>query len=490
MIHQHSPSQLSRTTATMSYCQSPQRHPKQSRSEGDLGTLPDRTSACENATQGKIDQKQPWRRPSANHLDPPTLSPRSSAIDACFPITSRLPCSQPSRRAHSLHHYSNDILTSSTAHSIHEAKVRKRSACPEEACIATSLPTEVLHEIYDNLGPRDFNAARHSCISWMAASLSVDVLSTQLKRGGWWFKASSRATGFREWRPWPMSCYLSRECALAGDWTGQGLSHSGSSECKPMRETCTAELRLFEQALAAQTTRVCTTSTCGRYLILASGREIYTYEIEGRSLRLLSKTSCERQVLAVTLDATPKRFVVAALLEGRIGLYIDMYGSSEPAVPSSQWETAGTLNNASSSSAPIMDFGDADGARSSEVVAGDLDELSLNAASIGETTLLHQSVEIVTQRSWAEYFHAGRARLRGTRHLPVSGNGVWPEALNFSEKAKGKKPEVKVLPQTVYRNVCFDDDEPISVAISPTRQCLAFGCKAGVELYWVQIHGR
>jgi hypothetical protein len=133
-----------------------------------------------------------------------------------------------------------------------------------------------------------------------------------------------------------------------------------------------------------------------------------------------------------------------------------------------------------------MDFGDNDGAGSSEVTAGGFDELSVNAASIGESTFLHQSVEIVTQRTWSDYFHGGRARLRGIRQLPpLSGNGVWPSALNFNEKERGKKSDVRSLPQVVYRNICFEDDPPISIAISPTRQCVAFGCKAGVELYWV-----
>lgn len=54
-----------------------------------------------------------------------------------------------------------------------------------ERTVATSLPTEVLQVIYSYLGPLDFNAARHTCISWITASLSVDILTEQLKRGGW-----------------------------------------------------------------------------------------------------------------------------------------------------------------------------------------------------------------------------------------------------------------------------------------------------------------
>ena len=322
------------------------------------------------------------------------------------------------------------------------------------------------------------------------ASLSMDILREQIKRGGWWDTAL-RSTLAREHRPWFLSCYLARECALAGNWTGQGLSDSKNSRYNPMREACIAELRLFTDRISATedrrspTTRVCTTSTCGRFLITACGLDIYTHGIEGCSLRLLSKISCEKQVLAVTIDATSEKFVVAALLEGRIGLYVDMNGVSRPAVSNDQWESASALNNTSATHAPVMDFGEGDKPRSREVLVGEFDELSVNAASFGEATFLHQSVDIVTQRSLAQYFHAGRARLRGTRRLPRSDNGVWPGALNFNQRGGEKQSQAKALPQIVYRNICFDEDPAISIAISPTRQCVAFGCKAGVELYWV-----
>ena len=357
---------------------------------------------------------------------------------------------------------------------------------------AATLPTELLQAIYGYLSPLDFNAARHTCIAWMTSSLDLEILTEQLKRGGWWSDASRKAMLFQEWQQaWPMSCYFARECALAGNWTGQGLSSSSEAHYNPMIEACLADFGPFLESNPATDdqqsglAQLYATSTCGRYAVMTSGSEIYTYEIEGRSLRLLSRTSCERRVLTVTIDVTSERFVIAAILEGRIGLYIDMLGKSERLVPNSPWESAGTLNNASTASAPIMDLGIGDGAGSSEVTVGDLDELSLNAGSVGESSFLHQSVEIATQQTWAEYFHSPRAHLRGIRRLPASRNGVWPSALNFNEKGKGKKSEAKPLPQIVYRNVCTENDPPISIAISTTRQCVAFGCKAGVELYWV-----
>ena len=46
------------------------------------------------------------------------------------------------------------------------------------------LPTEILQKIYFCLAPRDFNNARRTCRSWMAASLDTTLLTVMLKRGG------------------------------------------------------------------------------------------------------------------------------------------------------------------------------------------------------------------------------------------------------------------------------------------------------------------
>jgi hypothetical protein len=383
-------------------------------------------------------------------------------------------------------------LPGSVAHLQDIRRRHQNQSINHTSSTAATLPTELLQAIYDHLSPLDYNAARHTCIAWMTSSLNLEILAEQLKRGGWWSGASSKAMLLKSWQQaWPISGYFARECALSGAWTGQGLSSSSEAHYNPMIESCLADFGPFLESNPATDdqqsgfAQLYATSTCGRYAIMTSGSEIYTYEIEGRALRLLTRTSCERPVLTVTINVTSERFVIAAILEGRIGLYIDMLSKSEHLVASSPWESAGTLNNTSTALAPIMDLGMGDGAGASEVPVGDLDELSLNAGSVGESSFLHQSVGIATQQTWAEYFHSPRAHLRGIRRLPASRNGVWPSALNFNEKGNGKKAEAKSLPQIVYRNACTENDPPISIAISPTRQCVAFGCKAGVELYWV-----
>lgn len=46
-------------------------------------------------------------------------------------------------------------------------------------------------------------------------------------------------------------------------------------------------------------------------------------------------------------------------------------------------------------------------------------------------------------------------------------------------------------PLSIYQSLCSEDDPPRSVAICPTRRCVAFGCAAGIELHWVDsLSGR
>ncbi|CAZ79427.1 unnamed protein product [Tuber melanosporum] len=39
--------------------------------------------------------------------------------------------------------------------------------------------------------------------------------------------------------------------------------------------------------------------------------------------------------------------------------------------------------------------------------------------------------------------------------------------------------------KSTYRNICSEEDLPRSVAICPQRRCVAFGCRGGIELHWV-----
>lgn len=115
-----------------------------------------------------------------------------------------------------------------------------------------------------------------------------------------------------------------------------------------------------------------------------------------------------------------------------------------------------------------------------DIPVGDLDDVSSTAGSIGERTILHQSVEIATHRRWTHYYHASRARLRGMRRMPDQAERAWTAESSTEKEAPVARQRI------VYRNLCTSEDPPISVAISPVRQCIAFGSRGGIELYWVR----
>lgn len=96
---------------------------------------------------------------------------------------------------------------------------------------ASRTPTEVLQQLYYMLGPKDFNAARHTCRSWMRASLDFNLLGVMLRRGGWSYviRIESPLSVLKQKpRSGPeksrlLSRCLARQCSLASTWRGNGL---------------------------------------------------------------------------------------------------------------------------------------------------------------------------------------------------------------------------------------------------------------------------
>jgi len=98
--------------------------------------------------------------------------------------------------------------------------------------IAHRLPNEILQQIYSLQSPRDFNAARRTCRTWMAASLHWQLLLTMLKRGGWERSIKRECEKKRHigdiktsspeivYDAMLLSRRLSRECSLGMNWTG------------------------------------------------------------------------------------------------------------------------------------------------------------------------------------------------------------------------------------------------------------------------------
>jgi hypothetical protein len=304
---------------------------------------------------------------------------------------------------------------------------------------------------------------------------------------------------FQQWiSPWHLSCLLASECALAGKWTGNGVGHYHRTDLprNPMAETLNVDLRaisLDEKGNAKNQAKgkTCATSMCGKYYIVAFDTKIYIYEMNGLSFQIVSRISCNKTVQTVALDASRDSFAMAAILEGRVGLFRDMENTPLPEAVD-PWEVA-NMQSGPASQWPLMELFNAgvrdpwSGVR--DITMGEVDELSINAGSLGASTLLHPSTNVASQLSWVRYDRDSKARWSGIRSVQSASDTAWPDELENVEIVKGKMSKSKqpsLLPN-VFRNICDENDPPISLAISPTRSSVAFGNKTGVELHWVRI---
>lgn len=234
-------------------------------------------------------------------------------------------------------------------------KAEEPSLSKVNTSLAMRIPSEILNQIYLHLHPSDANAARHTCRSWMNASLNPHVLGQMLRRGAWMFS-------FRHFTKhrnvsltiqtlettWLMSCFLTRECALSGKCRGNGLpliNTAAVTTCDHhwghrLFHTCTTPRRSVAKAVAfrevthvkfdelacgqsqawLRSSLLFEASVCGQYILVAEGSMIHVYKLHGAVIRALTSIMCPRQVLAMSMDVTSRRLTVAALLEGRMGI--------------------------------------------------------------------------------------------------------------------------------------------------------------------------
>ena len=191
---------------------------------------------------------------------------------------------------------------------------------------------------------------------------------------------------------WHLSSLFARECALSPWWNGKGLpdpqriaavvlkraqvdgaadegsfGHKAPSPFELTLETdysalCDAGLQAnavqtYAQARGLREGVHFTASICGRFVLVTNGSQIFIYRLshtiqqqanasDGRSpfgadfpaARSSCKTAiiypvttliCPRRVLAVSMDTSCGRYAVAALLDDRMGLVCDLFGSGE-----------------------------------------------------------------------------------------------------------------------------------------------------------------
>ncbi|KAH7132097.1 hypothetical protein B0J11DRAFT_556914 [Dendryphion nanum] len=366
------------------------------------------------------------------------------------------------------------------------------------------IPVEILQHIYKYLNSKDFNSARHTCRSWMRASLSKKLLVPMLNRGGWWSSARDTLERRKGQAPdnishlgsneeWLLSRYLSRECALSAPWTGNGLSPPPHRCFVEIAETEFSELANGHSGSRSQihAALLFVTSTCGSILLVARDTIIYIYDLCTSVIQPLTSVTCPRRVLSMSMNITSGRNAIAALLEGRLGMvcelrFDDTYGTQGSVKVQSQ--TGPSCPTTSKSS----------------VIASRIYESnkSTNPAD-HSTAITHRftdqyiwpsfnSVDIRSNYDAISLQRTDDKRMHDHNWINHTWNPIVQGRHNDSTDAKVECPEacanclpVQAGPSTFYRHLCSDDDPPRSVSICPQRRCVAFGCSAGIELHWI-----
>ncbi|KAL2004472.1 hypothetical protein VTN00DRAFT_3474 [Thermoascus crustaceus] len=343
---------------------------------------------------------------------------------------------------------------------------------------ANIVPAEILFQIYAMLSPRDFDNARRTCSQWMRVSLDKDLLEGMLKRAGWWDAWQRDCQTNRpsdESLVWRLSRRFSTECLLsgrkinverAGFLTTGVVDFSGlSRESLPKESPGYTKNALSGPYNAPRITAALrdpafarspkfSVSGCGHYLLVTTGCMIYVYHLRNRKsgdsrpslksnnrseftdddldIEPISSVGCPYEVLSATIDTSTPRFVIAALLRGRMGMICDIKGNH-----------VHSPSDLSASSIPKSDA-------------------SRRSDDVGESVSLRDAIA-----SSATTSDKSPSPQRDGRSSPT------------------KMTRLSRTPRRYYHDLCSEEDPPRSVSICPGRRCVAFGCGSGIELHWV-----
>jgi hypothetical protein len=394
---------------------------------------------------------------------------------------------------------------------------------------AIRLPQEIVRHVYYYLAPPDFNSARHTCRLWYISSLEHHVLETMLERGGWVTSFQRQSASHHHSKSqlhvnieWLMSKFIARECALGPDWTGNGVCvfdeeihgrlHRRSARTTPFICTSTIDFTEFgphsfgfEDGNSGITF---TMSTCGRFLMVAQGCLVYIYQVnkgtssrkvdgwQSGSLEPVTSVICPSRVLACSMDTSSHRYAIAVLMDGRMGLVCELTAVSSRSrqSPPPEHRTA----------RPEQFFGAAFASNSD---GNYRNHVSINSSrpSYSKQSSSEQvepfTFPVITAAGSPGDFDCGNGFKNSkcpTNHKKNSRSSSSPTEsfsplaqANWSTgKGNWRQISASCFPieqsvPTIYRSLCSADDPPRSVALCPQRRCVAFGCSAGIELYWV-----
>ena len=242
-------------------------------------------------------------------------------------------------------------------------------AMPPAQSAANLAPPEILLQIFASLSPRDFDNARRACSQWMRASLNKTLLESMLKRAGWWDawqqdcqKQRPESGAEEQSLVWKMSRRFATECVLSGrkmniekrgflattvvDFSKLSRSQPAARSRKSSSHQSISSALQQHECMSMSKFHV---SGCSNYVLVTCGCTIFVYRLLTRKagsapgslqgsddvdLVPITSITCSAEVLMATIDTSTPKFVIAALLRGRIGMICDLSTdkSASPAV--------------------------------------------------------------------------------------------------------------------------------------------------------------
>ncbi len=380
------------------------------------------------------------------------------------------------------------------------------------------IPREILQQIFSSLAPCDFDAARHTCRKWFDAGLDVYLLRLMLRtarcqnafksdlqklqnRQARCFEETCMPDGFNSCtlpvmtpiteqgtasEEWLMSKRIATATRLSVDWRGSWSHRSISQGTSRFHVVEQLNFRRVLIGLSSWDNstheKTFTTSTCSRYLLIASGHDVFVYDLQDSedTMTPVVRLVADSNIMCVSMDTSSGRYAVAALLKNRTGLLWNLNNTHEP-------------GEARFHAGEPMSLG-----MRTEVYGPGVQDRT-------ETLVGHHPLrrsEITSTLTLDSYESAGSdvaGSNRAARHSLdlVAPNEVLESILDASTgfcatpESEGAQAgrrtgiTIQTRPAARYCNLGSPDDAPRSVAICPSRRCVAFGCRLGIELHWV-----
>ena len=380
------------------------------------------------------------------------------------------------------------------------------------------VPREVLQQVFSSLAPCDFDAARHTCRKWFDAGLDVHLLRLMLRTAQCQnaFKSDLRklqdlqannldapcmprgrdslpmplAIPHAEQRimseQWLMSKRIATATRLSEHWRGPWSQTSISEGVSRFHIVEQVNFRKILVGLSSRDNssqeKTFTTSACGRYLLVISGHDIFVYDLRlsDDTLNAVVRLAADSNVMRVSMDTSSGRYALAAPLSNRTGLLWELntdcgleqdhFHAGEPMSLGVRTEVYGP---------GLQDR--------TETLAG---HLPLRRSEVNSPPTLASDELANPESGWSNDATRHSLDLDAPNEVlesildTSSGLCATPES-ESSKAGPSTGIAIQTRPAAMYRNLGSPDDAARSIAICPSRKCVAFGCRLGIELHWV-----